>query len=312
MPPIAPTRALGLGLAVMLTLLALAYAGLSAYMALTLTQPQRTPFDTSPAQYGIVYENVQFPSRVDSIPLSGWLLHPVATQAPRRPIVVIHGRAVDRTREADGHMLDIAAALVGDGHPVLLFDLRGSGLSGGNHYTLGAKEVWDMGGAIDFLASRGLTDDGVDMLGYSMGGATILLDSADEPLVRAVVEDSGYADLGDLIETELPQASGLPAFFTPGIVLAARPLLGMDINAIRPIDHVAALAARHVPLLVIHGEADTTVPFSHGRRIAAAYGPAVQTMFVPGAEHVQSYEVAQATYLRTVETFLDTADAQAE
>jgi fermentation-respiration switch protein FrsA (DUF1100 family) len=215
---------------------------------------------------------------------------------------------VDRTREAHEHLLEIAADLTAKGHPVLLFDLRGSGRSGGEHYTLGAKEVWDLGGAIDYLGSRGLAQNGIDVLGYSMGGATVLLEAPDEPLVRAVVEDSGYAQLGDLIDEQLPKASHLPSMFTPGTVWMARPLVGIDLYAIRPIDHVAALVRRGLPLLVIHGEADTTIPVSHGHAIAAAYGPAVQTLFVPGAEHVRSYEVDPALYLARLEAFFDPAE----
>jgi fermentation-respiration switch protein FrsA (DUF1100 family) len=296
---------IGLGL---LGLLVVGYTAICAYMAMSLTQPDRHAIQAFPEQYGLAYENVAFPSRVDGVPLDGWLLRAPEDIAHKRPVIVIHGRGSDRTREANNHMIEIAAGLVRDGHPVLLFDLRGSGRSSGGHYTLGAKEVWDMGGAIDFVARRGLADNGVDMLGYSMGGATVLLDAADEPLVRAVVEDSGYAELGDLVDTEVPKASHLPGFFTPGMVLMAKPLVGIDVYAIRPIDHVAALAARGVPLLVIHGEADTTIPFSHGQRIAAAYGPTVKTLFVPGAEHVRSYESHPAMYLETLETFLDGAE----
>jgi pimeloyl-ACP methyl ester carboxylesterase len=222
-------------------------------------------------------------------------------------VVVVHGRGADRSREADNHMLEIAAGLVRHGRPVLLFDLRASGRSGGNHYTLGTKEVRDVGGAIDFLASLGMAESGVDLLGYSMGGATVLLTAASEPLVRTVVEDSAYAELGELIESQVPKASHLPAFFTPGMALVARPLVGMDVYAIRPIDHVGALAARGVPLLVIHGEDDTTVPFSHAQRIAAAYGPSVKTLFVSDAGHVRSYAADPARYLETIDTFLDAA-----
>jgi pimeloyl-ACP methyl ester carboxylesterase len=284
-------------------LLVIGYAGVCAYMALTLTEPERQPLRFFPEQFGLNYETVDFPSRVDATPLDGWLLLPSAGTPRHRPVVVVHGKGVDRTREAHDHMLDIASDLAHNGYPVLLFDLRGSGRSGGDHYTLGAKEVRDLGGAIDYLARRGLAADGVDVLGYSMGGATVLLDSSDEPLVRAVTEDSGYADLGALIDVELPKASNLPSSFTPGTVLMARLLVGIDVYAIRPIDHVATLAARRVPLLVIHGEADTTIPVDHGRRIANAYGPGVQTLFVPGAEHVQSYESNPALYLSTLEAF---------
>ena len=277
-------------------------------MAFTLTESERPPFRFFPEQYGLAYQTVDFPSRVDATPLDGWLLLPSQDVLQRRPVVVVHGKGVDRVREAHDHMLDIAAELVHSGHPVLLFDLRGSGRSGGSHYTLGVKEVWDLGGAIDYLDNRGVVHNGVDLLGYSMGGATVLLDASEEPLVRAVAEDSGYADLGDLVDEQLPKASHLPGIFTPGTVLTARPLLGIDLYAIRPVDHVPTLAARGVPLLVIHGGADSTIPVSHGRRIAAAYGPSVETLFVPGAEHVRSYESNSTLYLATLNAFFNRAE----
>ena len=288
--------------------LMLGYGTICGYMAFTLTEPERQPFRFFPEQYGVTYATVDFPSRIDATPLDGWLLLPPAGGWQRRPVIVVHGKGVDRTREAHDHMLEIAADLVRNGHPVLLFDLRGSGRSGGDHYTLGAKEVWDLGGAIDYLESRGRAENGVDLLGYSMGGATVLLDASDESLVRAVVEDSAYADLGDLVNEQLPKASHLPGLFTPGTVLMARPLVGIDLYAVRPVDHVAALAARGVPLLVIHGEADSMVPASHGQRIAAAYGPSVETLFIAGAEHVQSYESAPAEYLAKLEAFFNAAE----
>ncbi|HEY3062969.1 MAG TPA: alpha/beta hydrolase, partial [Chloroflexota bacterium] len=63
------------------------------------------------------------------------------------------------------------------------------------------------------------------------------------------------------------------------------------------IDGVAKLAARGIPLLVVHGEADNYIPVVHGRRIATAYGTNVQTLFVPDAGHVRSYEVAPIVYI---------------
>jgi uncharacterized protein len=294
---------LGVAAAALAGLAAAAYVAICAYMALTLTQPERQPFRFFPEQYGLRYDSVHFPSRVDAVALDGWLLLPASEASRGRPIVAVHGKGVDRTREAHDHLLEIGADLVRDGHAVLLFDLRGSGRSGGDHYTLGAKEVWDVGGAIDYLERRGMAQNGVDLLGYSMGGATALLDAPNEPLVRAVAEDSGYAELGDVIDDQLPKESHLPGLFTPGTVLAAKPLVGIDVYAIRPVERVPALAARGIPLLVIHGEADSRIPVSHGHRIAEAYGPRVETLFAPGAEHVRSYESAPALYLARLETF---------
>jgi pimeloyl-ACP methyl ester carboxylesterase len=288
----------------MVVLCGLAYIGICSYMAVSLTRVERRPFTRSPEMYGLDYESVSFPSRIDAIPLDGWLL-PASGTPTRLPVIVVHGKGSDRQAEADGHTLDIAAQLVRDGHPVLLFDLRGSGRSGGDRFTLGAHEVRDIGGAIDFLAERGLADDGVDLLGFSMGASTALLVAPGEGRVRAIAEDSGYATLGSILDDQVPKASGLPGVFTAGTMLMARPLLGIDAYGIRPVDGMPALAARGTRLLVIHGDADPLVPISNGYALAAAYGPATQTYFVPGAGHVASYATDPGTYMARLTSFLD-------
>jgi pimeloyl-ACP methyl ester carboxylesterase len=282
------------------------YAGICVYMALTLTQPARQPFVHSPEQFDLAYESVDFPSRIDRIPLRGWLLAPIAS-APRwsRPVIMVHGKGTDREAGPGDGILGIAAPLSRAGYQVLTFDLRGSGESGGDRFTLGAQEVRDVGGAIDYLRQRGLAADGVNLVGFSMGGATVLLTAADEPAVRAVAEDSGYADLGDLLDVQVPKVSGLPTWFTPGMVLAARALVGVDLYAIRPVDAMPGLAARGVPVLIIHGEADTYVPPVNGRRLAASYGPRAETLFIPGAGHVEGHLRSPAAYDDHLRTFLD-------
>lgn len=288
-----------------------AYAGTCAYMALTLTRPDRHAFTRFPEQFGLSYDTVEFPSRVDAIPLRGWLLHPPDGQpSRRRPVIMVHGMGADREAGPGDGQLGVAAPLVRAGYTLLTFDLRGSGESGGEYFTLGAQEVRDVGGAIDFLRGRGLADQGVNLVGFSMGGATALLMAEMDPSVRAVVEDSGYADLASLIDVQVPIASGLPPAFTPGMLLATRVLLGVDLYAIRPIDGVPALAAARVPLLVIHGVADTYVPPINGRQIAAAYGPQAETLFVPGAGHIESHMTVPAEYDARVLAFFAHSDSE--
>ncbi|MCA1647692.1 MAG: alpha/beta fold hydrolase [Chloroflexi bacterium] len=263
--------------------------------------------EPTPDQYGLAYENVSFRSRGDGLRLDGWLIQPDPVAARRPPVVMVHGWSQNRASEAHAHVLDIATHLVHGGHTVLMFDLRGWGTSEGSRFSLGPKEVRDVGGAIDFLGARGLDGDGLDLLGYSMGAATSLMIAPSEPRVRAVIEDSGYAELGSILDQHVPEQSGLPSIFTPGSVLVGSVLTGANLYAVSPLSGIALLASRGVPLLVIHGEADTLVPVAHGRRLAAMYGLASETYFVPGAEHVRAYEADPAGYLARVDAFYDRA-----
>ena len=64
-----------------------------------------------------------------------------------------------------------------------------------------------------------------------------------------------------------------------------------------------------VPLLLIHGDADTTVPIADGRRLAAAAGPTAEHWVVPGADHSQAHATATADYEARVTSFLRDAFA---
>lgn len=284
------------------------YVAVCGYMAVVLTQADRVPLARSPEAYGLRYETVRFFSRADGIPLQGWLLTPPAGTPQRRVVVSVHGKGGNRENGPGGGSLEISAHLVRQGHTVLAFDLRGAGESGGARFTLGVREVHDVAGAVDFLEQRGLAAGGVNLLGYSMGAATSLLEGAEDRRVRAIAEDAGYADLGDILDVQVPKASGLPRFFTPGTLLMARPLLGLDANRIRPIEGLAALADRGVPLLVIHGEDDPLIPVRHGRRLAAAYGAGAETLFVPGAGHIRSYVTDPGTYVDRLVGFFARAE----
>jgi fermentation-respiration switch protein FrsA (DUF1100 family) len=55
-----------------------------------------------------------------------------------------------------------------------------------------------------------------------------------------------------------------------------------------------------VPLLLIQGEADTTVPLEDARRLAAAGGATAALWTVAGADHSRSHATAPQDYERRV------------
>ncbi|HZW32219.1 MAG TPA: alpha/beta hydrolase, partial [Isosphaeraceae bacterium] len=143
----------------------------------------------------------------------------------------------------------------------------------------------------------------IGWLGYSMGGSTLLMEAARNPQIQVAVVDSPYGDLPRLLEAQLSKHSGLPAWFNPGILLAARWIFGVRTDDLVPIRSARSWGER--PLLLIHGESDTIVPVSQARELARNLGTSCMTLTLPGVEHVQAYDSDPAGYVETVGTFFD-------
>ena len=280
------------------TMVLLAYAGVSLVVAETLTKPYRRPLASSPAVFGLAYEDVTFTSTGDAIALRGWFL-PVPESD--RVVVIAHGRNSNRTGE-DGQLVPHAEALVKRGYNVLMFDFRAHGESSGVRYTLGGAEQRDVLGAVAYLRSLGFAPDRMGFWAHSMGAATVLLTSAVSPDVRTIVADSSFARLEDLLARELPRTSGLPGFFNPPILFFARTLFGADASVVNPVDVVSGLPPDS--LFIIHAEADGLIPVNHARRIAAAAGPAVYDLWIfPGSRHDRVSSAAPDRYRARVLAF---------
>src|SRR5438105_10899340 len=108
----------------------------------------------------------------------------------RATIVLSHGYG-----GGQDEMLPVARALVRAGFSVFSYDLRGCGGSGGG-VTFGAFEQRDLVSVVDYVASRPDVDaEKIGALGFSMGAATSIMAAANEPRIRALVDDSGWCDV---------------------------------------------------------------------------------------------------------------------
>jgi len=227
---------------------------------------------------------------------------------------MVHGTRTNRTDKKAG-LLNLSGALARHGFAILAFDMRGAGESPPAPLSLGYFEQRDVLGAVDFLRSGPIPypDLGRTRIiggwGVSMGAATLLMATAQEPAIRAAVSDSAYAAIIPVLEREVPKGGHLPLMFTPGALFAARVLYGINFYAVRPEDIVANIAPR--PILFIHGTGDTYVPLSNMDALAAAARTApdanVQTWLVPGAAHAQSFDTEGAVYVDRVVTFYNAA-----
>jgi pimeloyl-ACP methyl ester carboxylesterase len=274
------------------------YLGVSAYAADKVTHASRLDPGTC-AEFGLTCQDVEFTSTVDNIPLKGWFVD----SSGSKTVLIVHGRDGVRSDKTIG-IMDITKALQANGYDVLLYDARDHGLSGGERYTLGALEVRDIEGALEYLTSQGRTQVGV--LGFSMGGATALRTAPTHPEMAAIVTDSAFADAKPMIDYSLSRYSGVPAIFNPGIRLVSRLLVGVDVWALRPEQEIAQLGDR--PLLLIHSADDTYddgVPVEHMYQLerAAEGNPNLRTWAAPGRGHVQSYNNNSGEYVSRVLAF---------
>jgi uncharacterized protein len=294
-----------------------AYSALSIYIATQLVYVPQKPIYATPASLGLQFKYVTFPSRIDHIQLKGWYIPGVLPNGhltTQRTIIMVHGTRTNRADKGAG-LLNLSGDLARRGFAILAFDMRGTGESPPAPLSLGYFEQRDVLGAVDFLQSGPVPYPALGRTriiggwGVSMGAATLLMATAQEPAIRAVVSDCAYADIIPILEREVPKGGHLPPLFTPGALTEAHILYGMDFYAVRPEDVVASIAPR--PIFFIHGTSDTYVPTANMNILATAARTApyahVQTWLVQGASHAQSFNLEGAVYVDRVVAFYNAA-----
>ena len=278
-----------------LAVLIIGYLGVGLVVAAQLSAPSHQPQELTPTDAGLDYREVSIHSP-DGLELAGWW---VPGNDLSRAVVLVSGIEGDKS---DRHVVKTASVYAGAGYGVLMIDLRAQGSSEGERVTLGYEEVRDVRGALYWLNERGFAPGEVVLHGFSLGGATVLR-AAPESGVAAVVEESAYSDLPLILRQQLPEVSGLPSFFTPGVFIMGKLFLGIDPWAVRPEEDARRLCEQGIPLLIIHSTDDETTPFEHARRIKAACSQATLWK-IEGYEHVGAY--AHPEYRQRILSFLRT------
>jgi hypothetical protein len=264
-------------LALVATAAILIYLSLSAVIGIVAVEsalhPQRralTPADqaqarTLAAQHHADLRGTSIPAK-DGVILRAWSLHP--TGANGDTVLLLHGQADNRAG-----MLAYAALFLSSGYSVLLPDARAHGQSDGPIATYGVLEADDIH---RWLLSIEKEDHPhcIYALGNSMGAAELLNSLPANPDLCAAVAESSFSSfraaaydrLGQQFHTGPWLGRTLLRPALPIAILYARLRYHIDLAQFSP-----ELAAAHtrVPILLIHGQADTNLPPAHSERIKA-------------------------------------------
>lgn len=187
--------------------------------------------------------------------LAGWYVPAVGN---RPTIVFYHGNATIIAQYAAR-----ARRLIDAGYGLFLTEYRGYGGNPGQPSETGLYE--DGRFALDWLDGQAIPHDRIVLWGESLGTGIAVQMAAERPAAALMLE-APYTRLSELAPPLFPQP-------------IARRMMQDRFDSLDKIGRVT------VPLLVIHGEADRTIPVAMGRRMLDTAGGAKTGFFPPDGVH---------------------------
>ncbi len=225
---------------------------------------------------------------------------PPESGKPRAIILMMHGFRSNPMNDFSVAACDLTAK----GYGLLLVDQRTHNDSDGDLITYGVRERYD---ARDWarLLEREFPGVPVFAYGVSMGAGTVMAAAPLYPSnVRGIIADCGYTNMRAIFAEVISRDYHLPPF----PVLNAAEVINRAAAGFgfRDVDSAEELRKGRVPVLLIHGEADSYVPFRMGKEISDATADAVDITFcpIPGADHAMSYVTAREKYAQEMEAFM--------
>ena len=191
------------------------------------------------------------------------------------------------------------------GHNLLLVDQRAQGMSQGRTITFGLLERQDLICWVEYANARFGDHTPIFLYGVSMGGATVLMTPQEQltPNVKGIVADCPYANALEII---LHVAKSMPIpqwLIKPLVILGARIYGSFDLLE---TDAREELKKGHLPVLILHGTADTFVP-DFMSDVASCNAKLIHRHLFPGADHGISALVDPQRYRTIVMEFVEKA-----
>ena len=189
------------------------------------------------------------------------------------------------------------------GMNVLAIDVRGHGHSGGRYLSMGLWESDDLARWVEFIKGRN-DKAAIALHGVSMGGATVMMLSSRNPDgVKAIVEDCGYSSTYDEFACQMKAMFHLPAHPLLDLIsLWCRIRLGFSFRDVTPKKEVAKT---RIPMMFIHGDADTFVPFHMVHENVDAHRKEHELWVTAGVAHGASMIACMDEYRSRVLRFIE-------
>ena len=261
---------------------------------------------TTPRDFGVSYEPLTIET-ADGERLRAWLIprpHPPSPGSESSRASARHAGALIVYFHGNGANLSnwtpILTGIARQGYSVLAFDYRGYGVSSGRPTEKGLYR--DVDAVLDHVWTKMKPTGPVIYWGRSLGVSMAAyaasrradLRSADlrradlsgPPEPSGLILESGFPDARSLFRAPSPMA--LLALFSTYRFPAARFLDGS-----------------RIPILVMHGDADTVIPYEQGRALYERIGGPKQFFTIRGGDHNDATPPDEASYWQAIRSFIE-------
>ncbi|CEJ42874.1 alpha/beta hydrolase [Umezakia ovalisporum] len=264
----------------------IAYLGIC--ILLFVKQPRFIFFPSSvvertPEFFHLPYEDVWLPVSVSNGQpklIHGWWIQSV--QADADVLLYLHGNGFNISANV-GHAYRFHEL----GFSVLLIDYRGYGRSEG--YFPNEKRVYqDATVAWNYLLQeKQIPPEQIFIYGHSMGGAIAIDLAVKHPQAAGLIVESSFTSIRDMVVYR-----NVFRTFPVNLILTQR------------FESIKKVPQLKVPVLFIHGTADTTVPSFMSQELYHAAPEPKKLLLVPTAEHNNTAIVAGDEYVQSVSSFV--------
>ena len=192
------------------------------------------------------------------------------------------------------------------GRSALIVDHRACGRSEGEVVTFGINESRDCLSWIEYVIKNIDPEAKVILTGVSMGAATVMMAAGRAELpenVIGVIADCGYTSPREIIkktmrDMKLPSNLLYPCVRLGGIFFGK-----FDIEETSPIE---AMKQCKVPVIFIHGDTDSFVPYDMSvRNFEACAAEKKKLVAVKGAAHGVAYHSDPEGYTKSIDEFFE-------
>lgn len=222
-------------------------------------------------------------------------------EGSKKTILCLHGY----TSKGMNDYASIASFYLPLGYNMLMIDERAHGESEGHYIGFGCLDRWDTKEWIDYLDRRLKGEGEIFLHGTSMGAATALMTSGLKlpDCVKGIISDCAFTSPWEMFSSVLKNMYHIPPF--PILNISDHMTVKKAGYSLKECNAKEEVKKAKVPILFIHGSADSFVPPYMCRELYESCTAPKDILIIEGAGHAESYYKETKKYEEKVKALLE-------